>query len=803
MIGSYLVTAVRAIKKDKSHFFLNLIGFSIGIAAAILMALFVHYELSYDNQHPDSERVYRAHGDFTSWGLQLTGVSSYKVAVEMEKHADVEGVFRLINTNRFWNHEEDAINLVQNKEFRHNLKNFYAASDNILEFIALEVLDGDIKKSLQQPNHLAISESEALRLFGSVQVVGQTLNYQAGQYSIGAVFKNLPENTHFKFDTLIQIPAAYGDQLWGFNYYKLRPKADISRLIKAMTTHLHIVHPEDKWQKITMSLVNLQQLHFNSKGRYEMKAGGSLTTLQICIGLSVILILIASINFINLYIAQSARRAKEVGVRKALGATKAQLVAQFLTESLIVVVLAGLMAFAMVELALQQFNQLMGSQLILSYSSPFMLTTILVIFGVGLLSGLYPAFFIASFSAKRVLSGDVTYGGSAIFFRKLTLCLQGAFSVGLIIGAITLYKQMDLVNNLDVGYEKQSRLIIKNLPTQAIFKRDNNTLLDRLRRLKGVAQVSLSQTDITNGFRDSFNFTWPNGETLEGIQPNIATGYYAAEVLGLKLLAGRDFSPKYSNDWLRTDAQGNRTFAVLVSRRMVELAGYSDINSVLGMQVYAPDRKLTANIVGVIENVKLGSARQQAMPASVGLGSSFVPFGHIVLKVSTANIDELNKQIFAVIEEVLHLSDVTINLISDDYQAVHQSENRAFDMVTLFSLLAIFLTCLGILGLASFATIRRQKEVAMRKVLGASRLSIVNLLAKEFLLLMVVSVGIAYPITFWLVDDWLANFNERIDQTIWVYLVAAAFITMITWLTVASLAFKTASIRPSLILRNE
>jgi putative ABC transport system permease protein len=803
MIGNYLVTAVRAIKKDKPHFFLNLIGFSIGIAAAILMALFAQHELSYDNQHPDSERVYRAHGDFTSWGLQLTGVSSYKVAVEMEKNADVEGVFRLINTNRFWNHEEDAINLVQYKESRNNLKNFYGASDNILDFITLEVLDGDIKKSLQQPNNLAISESEALRLFGSVQVVGQTLNYQAGQYRIGAVFRDLPENTHFKFDTLIQIPAAYGDELWGFNYYKLTPQADIPRLTKAMTAHLHVVHPEDKWQKIPLSLVNLQQLHFSSKGRYEMKAGGSLTTLKICISLSVVLVLIASINFINLYIAQSARRAKEVGVRKALGATKGQLVAQLLTESLIVVVLAGLLALAMVELGLLKFNQLMDSQLTLSYNSPFMLTTIAVIFGVGLLSGLYPAIFVASFSAKRVLSGDLVYGGSAIFFRKLTLCLQGAFSIGLIIGAITLYQQMELVNNLDVGYKKQSRLIIKNLPTQSIFKRDNNTLLDRLRHLDGVVQVTLSQTDITNGFRDSFNFTWPNGETLEGIQPNIATGFYAAEVLGLKLLAGRDFSPKYSNDWLRTDAQGNRTFAVLVSRSMVDLAGYTDINSVLGMKIYAPDRKLTANIVGVIENVKLGSARQKAMPTSVGLGSSFVPFGNIVLKISTSNMYALNKKILAVIEQELHLSDVTISLISDDYKAVHKSENRAFDMVTIFSLLAISLTCLGIFGLASFTTIRHQKEVAIRKVLGASRLSIVNLLAKEFLFLLVISVALAYPVTFWLLDDWLANFNERIEQAAWVYVAAALTITMLTWLTVASLAFKVASTRPSLILRDE
>lgn len=800
---------MRAIRKDKQHFLLNVIGFSIGLAAAILMALFAQNELSYDNQHPDSERVYRAHGDFTAWGMQLTGVSSYRIASEMEKNADVEGIFRLINTERLPNYQEDALNLVEKKGTYHSLNNFYIATDNILEFIALEVLEGDIKKALQQPNQLVISESEALRLFGAVKAVDQTLNYSTGQYRIGAVFKDLPENTHFKFDTLMHLPAEFGDSQWGFHYYKLRPQADIPRLEQAMTKHLHVINPTEEWQSITQFLVNLEQLHFNSNGPFEMKLGGSLATLQTCIGLSVILILIASINFINLNIAQSAKRAKEVGVRKALGATKGQLVMQFLTESLIIVVLAGLLAFAIVELWLPQFNQLIDSQLSFSFNSSFMLVMVVVILSVGVLSGLYPALFIASFSAKRVLNGDLVRGGTAIFVRKLTLCLQGALSVGLIIAAISLYQQMELVNNLDLGYEKKSRIIVKNLPSQPIFKRDNNALLSSLRRLQGVEQVTLTNTDFTDESSGIAEFTWPNGETLTGIPPSIATGFYAAEVFGLKLLAGRDFSPQFSSDWYRIDEQGSRIFAVLVSRRMVELAGYTNIESVLGMKLTMPGSNISANVVGVVENVKLGSAKEQALPILFRLGDSFDnynyfdSFGNIVLKISTSDIPTLVAKIRTLVEQELQLSDVTISLISDDYKALHKSENQVLDMVTIFSLLAIFLTSLGTFGLASFTSLRRQKEVAMRKVLGASRLSIVNLLAREFLVLIIISIALAYPITYWLVGDWLSNFNERIDQALWVYLTSALIITVITWLTVASLAFKAASTRPSLILRDE
>ncbi|SFC47949.1 ABC transporter permease [Pseudoalteromonas denitrificans] len=803
MLNNYITTAIRAIKKDTQHFLLNLIGFSIGLTAAILMALYAQNELSYDKQHPDSEHIYRAHQDFTAWGLQITGTSLNSSATEIEKNADILDAFSLITAKDLPNYREDAIDLVQNDNTRYRLKNFYMATDNILDFIALEVIRGDIKNTLHAPNKLALSEKEALRLFGSIEVIGNALSYKSGQYTVGAVFKNLPENTHFKFDSLTQVPADFLARSWGYNYFKLRQHADIQKISQAMTEQLHLRRKSKRWQQIKIDLVNLEQLHFNSNGPFEMKKGGSFATLQICISLSVILILIASINFINLSIAQSAKRAKEVGVRKALGASKGQLITQFLTESLFVVSLAGILAFALIEIGLPSFNQVMDRDLSLNYGSQFMLVTIAVIFTVGLLSGLYPALFISSFSAKRVLSGDLVRGGTAIFIRKLTLCLQGALSVGLIIAAIILYQQMTLVNNLDVGYEKHGRIIVKGLPTDVVFKRDNNTLLEAMTRLEGVKQVTLTGTDLTNDMDGEYHFTWPNGERLTGAQPSVATGFYAAEVLGLKLLAGRDFLPKFNSEWYQVDEEGNRRLGVLVSRKMVQLAGYSDLNSVVGMELSIARSKLTASVVGVIENVKIGSARQQSLPISFALGRDTNVLSNIVIKTSTPDVNTLITQINALVEQELRLSDITISLVKDDYKAVHKNENKALDMVTLFSLLAIFLTSLGTFGLASFAAIRRQKEIAIRKVLGASRFSLVNLLAKEFLLLILMSIAIAFPVSYWLLGDWLANFSDRVNQTVWVYLFAALCIAVITWVTVASLAFKAASTRPSLILRYE
>ena len=802
MVVSYFVTALRAIKKDKQHFFLNLIGFSIGLAAAILMALFAQHELSYDKHQPDSERVYIAHTDYTSIGLQAIALSSYRNAETLKSHSQVEDIFRLVKTNFLSKLNHGVSELVQVDDNYYRLSNFYAATANILDFIKLDIIAGDINQSLGQPGQIALSEGEAKRLFGEAQVIGRLLKHEQGQYRIGAVFKNLAENSHVKFDSLIQMPAQFIQDGQGYAYYKLLANTDIESFENQLTNELHESEGDST---ITISLIKMENMHLKSNGPVFMKRSGSTSVLQICMGLSLILMLVASINFINLNIAQSAKRAKEVGVRKALGATKGQLVSQFLAESFLVVILSALLAFTIVEMSLPAFNQMMDRSLSLVYGSKFMLITLVVIFVVGLLSGLYPALFIASFSAKRVLSGDLVRGGTAIFVRKLTLCLQGALSVGLIIGAISLYQQISLTDSLAVGYEKSSRLVIKDLPTEALYTQKNNSLLAKIRNLTGVEKVTFSNIDLTNDIVSGLFFTWPNGQRLRGPQPTVGTGYYPVETLGLKLLAGRDFSPEFSGDWYQENDEQNSTVSVLVSRRMMELAGYQSPESVIGLMLSEPRLKMTAKIVGVIENVKIGSARQQSLPVSFNLGFSenSIAKGHIIIKANNADMAMLTSQVRQVVKQELHLSDVQITTVADDYANAHINEHRVLEMVSVFSFLAIFLTCLGTFGLASFATLNRQKEIAIRKVIGASRLSIVNLLAKEFLILVVISIAIAYPLSYWLIGDWLANFNERIEQAAWVYIAAAHSITMLTWFTVASLAFKVASARPSLILRDE
>lgn len=803
MIVNYFKTALRSIKQDTQHFALNLLGFSIGLAAAIMVALFAAYELSYDNQHPNADRVYRVHTDYRPWGLQMIAASDSQLALEMLSHTQVEDALILTDAHSLSYFAEPMILDVTIKGETARLSNVLVASENLLDFINLEILAGDLKKALTRPGQLAISQAQSIRLFGEENSVGRKLSYEQGQYEIAAVFADLPVNTHFVFDTLAAIPKVLKSPIRGYVYLRLSEGADPDLIAADMTESMR-EKSTGRHKQLGLTLNKLQDIHFNSSGPFEMKQGGSALVMQVCIALTVLLLLIASVNFINLNIAGAAKRAKEVGVRKALGASKPQLVSQFLTESTFVVMIAAVIALALVEMTIPYANQLLERSLSLSFSPMFLVLVAVVVVLIGLLSGLYPALFISSFSAKRVLSGDLQRGKTAIWVRKLTLGLQGGLSVALIVAAVVVYKQMTLIGDLPVGYSKVDRIVIKDLPTADIYQASDNRIMTQLKALPGVEQVTQSNTLLTKDMTSELRLVWPNGERLQGTQPSISTGFYAVETLGLELIAGRDFSPRFGSDWVATGEDGVKTFSILLSESLAKQAGYANPTELVGKTLATQQGNGRAKVVGIIKDVKIGSARQQQLPVSVNVANNSDPIGSVVIKVSQhANKARVMEEARHIISRELAVTGVDVSLIEDDYKRAHINEHRMQQLVVIFSGLAIILTCMGILGLASFAMIRRQKEVAVRKVLGASRISIVNLLSKEFLAIVGTGGLVAIPLVYWLMGDWLNNFNERVDQALWMYIVAAFSVIGITWLTVASLAFKAASTRPSLILRYE
>ena len=803
MYINYLTTALRSAKKNKLHFLLNVVGFSVGIAAAIMVALFAIYQSSIDRHLPNADRIYRIHQDMRSVGLNVDGAINPKMPLLMRDHSQIEDMMLIAESFflQFSGHPFADVVRVDEEEFR--LRRFYVATDNLVDFAHIPVLHGDLKRTLQQPNLVALSESEAKRLFGRDNVVGESLYFSDGQYQIAAVFEDMSTNTHFAFDVLAAMPKVERGPFGSHVYVKLIPGADANALADEMTAEQVKRANNANFSGVKFVFIPLLDLYFHMQGQWEMKQGGSYLAFQVSIALSALLLVIASVNFINFNIAGAAKRAKEVGVRKSLGASKRQLIFQFLTESFMLVGLSGVIALAIVELALPGFNALLDTQLVLTYSSLFSIYLVGTLCIIAALSGLYPALFISSFSAKRVLSGDLNRGRVSVVVRKLTLCLQGVVSVGLMSGVMMVYLQMQLVNQLDVGYEKENRLVLRQLPSDILYVKEGNALLNELAALPGVLSVTPSDTDYATDMNGGMHYTWPNGETYDGMLPSIRTGFNPVETLGLKLLAGRDFSKQYSGDWYTQHSDGSAEFAIIISRNMAQMAGYANVADVVGVEVTVPRRNLRARVVGVVEDIRLGSVNKPALPTSFILGFADIDIANVVLKTDGQHNESLIKQVNALMRKHLQRSDIELQWVQDEFDNSHKNEIKTLNVMAVFSPLAILLTILGTFGLASFATVRRQKEVAIRKVLGATRVSIINLVAKEFLMLLAISIVIAFPLTYWLIGDWLASFNDRIEQPIWVYGAATLSITAITWLTVASLAFKAASTRPSLILRDE
>jgi putative ABC transport system permease protein len=454
--------------------------------------------------------------------------------------------------------------------------------------------------------------------------------------------------------------------------------------------------------------------------------------------------------------------------------------------------LATIIACTFVELSLPDFNALVDRELAIKYSSKF---GVMILGGsilVGTLAGLYPAFFISSFSAKRVLSGDLQHGNMATLVRKGLLVLQAAISIALIITTVNMSLQLDHLKNQPLGYEKNQRLVISELPVGLVYSKDTLPLIDRLKNIEGVKQLTVMGFNIT---KSTLNFI-----------PVTGAGFNIVGGLGLTLLAGRDFSPEFASDWnTQVYKPFKRDISAIVTESVAKQAGYNNIADIIGKTISNTNPKYASDmrVVGVVADVTVGSGQDAETKFMFLCGYPGSLLSEVILTIDSQKLPYIQQQIIKLMGEHANIFEPKISLLAENYKALFRSDERVSQLVYIFATLAIFLTMLGTFGLASFATLRRQKEVAMRKVLGASRLSIENLLAKEFLLLMVASVAISYPKTFWLVGDWLANFNERIEQEAWVYIAAALSITVLTWLTVASLAFKVASARPSLILRDE
>lgn len=792
MLANYFVTALRTFKLYKQYFILNVLGLSISFAASILMALFAVYELSYDSQ-PEHSQWYRINTilEQDERVIPLTNFSLVDQVIQ-QSEGDTLAVLS-------W--QAQRMFTLADKQVQ--LRQAFSATTNIIELAALQQLSGDLRQSLQTPHTLALSASEALRIFGDTKVVNNTLVVGNQVWRIGAVFADLPENTHFAFKSLQHFAKPISINSSNTNdviYLKLMEGTNSRELSQQLTDGIKQLQTgsrqQDDWQ---LGLQAVADIHLHgSTSQFELKPNGNMSHVLICIALTAILLLIASVNFINMCIAQSGKRAQEVGIRKALGATQLQLFCQFILETVLLVIFAMLVALAIVEALLPWFNQLVERQLSLQYDTWLTVSLLVCVLLIGIGAGLYPAVFIAAFNAKKVLSGDFQYGATAIRVRHLLLLLQSVMSLCLMIAAFAIVAQLYFLQSMPVGYDKERRIEVLGATPQQLFRYDNQALMAQLSQIVGVKSVGVIDSDITlaAGSRTGARY---QQHTVTMI-PRIGTGYNIVDLLGLELLAGRDFSSQYGCDWYNRSANGQGRASVIISESLARQLGFHQPEQAIGKNI-SPEGQYI--VVGVVADVVMGSARENSQALIFICGHSPRPDPRLLMVIDENFFSSINAQVQSILKAELTINDIQLSLLSENYRAIYRDDRRLLQLVLLFAGLAIMLTCLGVLGLASFSALRRQKELAIRKVLGASKLELINLLAYEFLLLIMLAIVLVLPIAYYLVEWWLAYFNQRIGHPWWGYLVAIVIVTLMTWLTVLITVSKVVSRAPARVLNSQ
>lgn len=795
MFASYIKTGLRALLRQKVHLALNLIGLSVGLAAAVLILLYVQFERGYDQMHPQAEQTYRVEQFFVPLEQRFP-ISSPAIIDEFQAFDS-----RIEGTRMF----KDSVSVrPQNARLPLELESL-AIEPNFIDYFTFDTIAGGLDRVLSDPGYIALSLEQSRRLFGRSDSVGEILTSENRVFTVAAIIE-LPEQSHFHVDSLRLVSEeSLGEPLSLNNaYVYVRIPADVhlERLLESVSLALN----DKAYNGQAMSHIRLRALtdiHLHSQLAHEFKTNGSQATLLTASVLAGLLLLVASINFINMSIARSGSRAKEVGVRKTLGASRWQLFSQFMVESLMVTFIAGFIAAVIVELSVGAFSGLVNRPINLEYLGSFGALLLLCSTMIGLLAGIYPALFISAFNAKRVLSGDLQRGTTAVWVRKGLLVAQGAITVALLIGSAILQQQLDILLNQDTGYQTEARLMVHGINNEQLLWSDNQSLMTDIAAVPGVLAASAIDIDLTDTYSQIATLRIPGQTEADRLPPvaSFGAGYNIVKATGLNLRAGRDFDPNRQADWF-TMGEVRGTASAIITTSLARQAGYNNLNEVIGEHWMVDDMMPTElHIVGVVDDFQVGTALRRMEPAVIIAGRSPMAFGNMIIHLEPATALSTRAEIEAMLQQRLNRMDIRTSWLGADFTAMYHNQQRQRTIIMLFAGLAILLTCVGLFGLAAFSAEQRSKEVAMRKVLGAKRMQIVNTLAKEYMVLMGISVLVALPGTYFLVEWWLSGFNVRASQSAFLYIGAAALTFAICWLTVAGISMRVASRKPGLVLR--
>ena len=817
MIRSYLKIAVRNLMKRKVYSLINILGLASGMAICLLIILFVRSELGYDRHHEKADRIYRVAldriypGRSSAYSMIPASIGS-AIQTEFPEVKSSVRVFNFTGNNNFYLKVGDAV---------YEDKKVLAVDSNFFQVFTGNFIAGDPATALKQPNAIVLSESAAERMFGSAsQAIGKQVETDGddnNSFHITGVVEDWPENSHFRFNILISTSTFdFLDQpnytsFSAHTYLLLDPNASakaleakLPQIIEKYVSGAIAQSFGQSWEDFQAAgngyryfLQPLTDIHLTSDLEAELGVNGNIRSIYIFSVVAVFILFLACINFINLSTAQSMERAKEVGIRKTFGSDKKALIIQFLLESSLISLLALVVAFLIMLILLPLFNDVSGKSLqVLELLQPLnLLFMVLFALLVGVVAGLYPAFVLSSFRPIVVLKGRFKSNKKGLALRNGLVVFQFAISVVLIISAIIVNQQMDYMLGDSLGFRKDLVLVIDRTD---LLQQQGQTFKAELARIPGVEGVTA--TTALPGQSNFFGITvQPLGTKEQLTGRGIVVDEAFTDVLGLEVVEGRFFSKSFGTDSL----------AVVLNEKAVQELGIADP---VGARVHtltdgfnAPDGSLYEyTIVGVVKDFHFQSLHQKIAPLAF---FSLAKFGNgtpvTTVRVSSNNLQATLQSIESTWNTFIKDRPIAYSFMDETLARQYLSEQRAQKVFSIFSSLAIFIACIGLLGLVAYTTQQRIREISIRKALGASAGNIVNLLLKDFLKLVLIASLLAFPIAWWAMHKWLEDFAYRIDIAFWVFLVAGAVAALVAFLTVSFQAIRAAMANPVKNLRTE
>lgn len=810
MFKNNLKIAWRSLKKQPFLTFLNTFGLAIGMAGGLLLGLYIHDELSHDTMFADSERIYRLNADMKFGGKEeaLAEVSAPMAQAVLNDIPEVELTTRFRGIGSTFVRTQEALSNVREASSTY-------ADSTFFKMLGVELLYGDERTALTEPNTLVMTRTAAEKHFPIDQAIGKTLVLNDSEvFTVTGVMEDLPNNSFLNDRSLFLSMAGYEDaQLaeWGsHNYYtliKMTPGAkaeDIHEQLQEMVGKYVIPYAQTFFPGITeqqfidsgnymrYSTIPLEDIHLYSRRSPEFSAVSDIKNVYILGAIALILLVLASVNFMNLSTAHSLKRAKEVGIRKTLGSQRKSLIGQFLTESALIALGSLVVAVIIASAVLPLYNDLSGKDLSLPISNPlFWSILLLAALALGFLSGSYPALFMSRFVAAKVLKGqgDQSVGGGRV--RNVLVILQFSISVFLIMGTLTVFQQLRFIQGKDLGYAKNQVLIIQGVNA---LEGKRQAFKDAVSQLSQVNTATLSSFLPTPSARSSGTFLRAEDQSMEKAlnmqQWRVDEDYLST--IGLDMVAGRNFDIEH----FATDSS-----AILLNEKAVAVLGKS-IEEVIGSQFVDDfDNGSIGTVIGVVKDFHFESLRDEVSALGLFYGSDFA--SNLAIKLNGGDVSRTLSEIEGIWNDMAPAQPFEHYFMDDSFNTSYDAEQRLGQIFMIFTVLSIIIACLGLLGLAAFNAQKRVKEIGVRKVLGAGVGQIVYRLSMDFLRLVGLSVIIALPLGWYAMDRWLQDFSYRIDIPWWIFALSALMAVGVALLTVSYQSIKAAVANPVKSLRTE